>query len=133
MWSQNFQEASVRADEVINYTRSRLDTDIIDSCIDACQGCWEELKQLAENRVSEPESRVSVHEDARRCVEALLDLISGDSKQITELFDESEAPDVPSGQENHAKSFIGALVLKNGFDPNPPSKSDLRESANLPF
>lgn len=131
MWSENFPNAANRADEAINYSRSELDANIIDSCIDACQECWKELKDLAKERLSKPGIRRPVMKDAKRFVQALLDTIAGNNKKINQLFDYSETPEIPSEQEYHAKSFIGALVLKNGFDSNPPKKQKLRESANL--
>ena len=54
MWSENFPNAEIRADEAINYSRSELDANIIDSCIDACQECWKKLKDLAKERLSKP-------------------------------------------------------------------------------
>lgn len=131
MYSECFPDASTRANEAINYARSELDTNIIDSCIDACKDCWGELKQMANNRLSEPDSRVTVSKDAKRLVEALLDAVAGNNKKLNQLFDTSQSPEIPSEQSNHAKSFIGALILKNGFKNNPPSRTQLRKLANI--
>ncbi|KAB7514602.1 hypothetical protein DM867_05640 [Halosegnis rubeus] len=132
MWSKKHSDAVSRANEAINMSRSELNNDIIESCITACRECWNDLKELAKKRFSDPLSRVPVLNDAKRIVDTLLDTTSGNDNRVNQLFDSSESPEIPGAKEHHAKSFIGALVLKNGVkESNPPSKEYLKESANL--
>lgn len=113
-WSDGYPEAVIRANNSINYYRSELSDDVIQSCKSACVECWEPLNSLADKRHPRPLPSMPVGKDGKRLVTGLLDTDVDGKEQMEVLFSQTQSPHIPEGKEDSAKAYIGALVLKNG-------------------
>lgn len=131
-WSNETKKVLGEVNGAIKFSRNELDDSIIDACITACQESWSELKQYVNTNRSKPYSGMPAINDAQRVTNAVLDLQEIKGTSLDDLFNPHKSPKIPSDQEEYAKQFIGALVLRNGIHKSEKPSKDYLEDKSKP-